>query len=77
MLLERDTLRRIIRTIVSTREDEIGCDDCFAELDRFAEMALAGRTPEDAMPLVSAHLERSESCREEYETLLEILRRGA
>lgn len=53
-----------------TKSDEIGCDECFEELHEFAEMKLAGKSPEDAMPLVKDHLDRCGSCREEYEALL-------
>jgi len=55
-------------------EDEIGCDDCFEELHEFAEMELAGKSPEEAKPLVKDHLDKCGSCREEYQALLEALR---
>ncbi|WP_310686261.1 hypothetical protein [Aliifodinibius sp. S!AR15-10] len=37
-------------------------------------MKLAGKSPEDAMPLVKDHLDRCGSCREEYEALLEAMK---
>lgn len=76
MFPDSATLKRIIRAVAMTRDEEIGCDDCFAELDRFVEIELAGRSPAEALPLVSAHLERCKSCREEYEALRDILQRG-
>ena len=57
-----------------TRPDEIGCGNCFEKLNRFAELELAGKSPEEAMPLVRDHLERCNDCREEYEALLEALK---
>lgn len=57
-----------------TKSDEIGCDECFDELHEFAEMKLAGKSPEDAMPLIKDHLDRCGSCREEYEALLEAMK---
>lgn len=67
-------LRRIVDAVFSTRQYEIGCDECFGELNRFAEMTLSGLPARDAMPMVQEHLERCRDCREEYETLLSVLR---
>lgn len=53
-----------------TREDEIGCDECFDRLSEFAELELTGKTPEKSLPLVHDHLTKCGDCREEYEALL-------
>ncbi len=74
MTLDLDTLKRIAREIITTRPDEIGCDECFEQLDRFVEMKLAGKNAAEAMPLVQDHLERCDDCREEFEALLAALR---
>ncbi|GEM_PF-2484895 len=63
------TLRRLVEGVLSTEEEEIGCDECFEELDRFAELVLAGREIPEALWLVQAHLERCGDCREEFEAL--------
>jgi hypothetical protein len=70
-----EELRMMIRGIFTTREDEIGCEDCFRELDAFAEKVLAGKDAAAALPLVQDHLNRCKDCREEYELLLEALRK--
>lgn len=64
----------MVRGIVTTRPDEIDCDRCFEELDRFVEVTLAGKNAAEAMPLVQDHLERCRDCREEFEALLTALR---
>jgi hypothetical protein len=74
MELDGTTLKRMVRNILTTRPDEIGCDECFEQLDRFVEMELAGRNAAEAMPLVQDHLERCTDCREEFEALLAALR---
>jgi hypothetical protein len=71
--LEPHVVRRLVRGIVTTRPDEIGCQECFEELDRFVEMRLAGKDAAEAMPLVQDHLERCGDCREEFEALLAAL----
>jgi hypothetical protein len=74
MELSLDTLKRIVRDIMTTRPDEIGCDECFEELHRFVELELAGKNAAEALPLVQDHLDRCGDCREEFEALLAALR---
>jgi hypothetical protein len=74
MTIEPRKIKRMVRNVLSTRPDEIGCDECLGQLDRFVEMELAGRNPAEAMPLVQDHLERCRDCHEEFEALLEALR---
>ena len=74
MKLEPVRLKKMVRGILTTRPDEIGCDECFAQLDRFVELQLAGKNAAEAMPLVHDHLERCHDCREEFEALLAALR---
>jgi len=72
--LRPEQLGQMARMVAATRPDEIGCDECFEQLDRFAELHLAGKTAAEAMPLVQDHLERCGDCREEFEALLAALR---
>ena len=67
-------LKEIVQEIVSTRPDEIGCAECFEQLNRFVEEKLAGKNAAEAMPLVQDHLDRCSDCREEFEALLAALR---
>jgi hypothetical protein len=69
-----DTVKQMVRGIVSTRSEEIGCEECFQQVDRFADRVLAGQDAADAMPLVQDHLDRCHDCREEFEALLEALK---
>ena len=48
--------------------DEVGCDTCFEELDRYVELERAGRDAEAAVPGLRAHLEGCPACREGYES---------
>ncbi len=73
MKLNTDILKNMLRAVIGTKDEEIGCDDCFEKLDNFIEMKLAGKSPEQAMPLVQDHLQRCKECRQEYEALIEAL----
>ena len=73
MLIEPAVLKRMVYDVLTTRPDEIGCDECFEQLDRYIEMTLAGKNVAEAMPLVEDHLGRCQDCREEFEALLAVL----
>jgi hypothetical protein len=51
-MFDRDIFRALI--------EEIGCDECFEQLDRFVEMRLSGLDAAQAMPL-EEHLENAAS----------------
>lgn len=71
---DTEFLKRMVRGILSTRPDEIGCEECFAQIDRFIEMVLAGEDAAAVLPLVQDHLDRCADCHEEFEALLSALR---
>ena len=48
---------------------ELGCDECFDELDRFVELEVAGYDADAAIPGLRAHLHGCPACREEHESL--------
>ncbi len=74
MMWNPDDLDKLMRMIPETREVEIGCEECFEQLDRFVEMRLSSLDADAAMPLVQDHLAKCGDCREEFEMLLEALR---
>ena len=50
-------------------EAELGCDACFAELDRYVELELAGENADRIVPGMRAHLRGCPACREEHDSL--------
>lgn len=72
--LDLETVKRMARGIATTHPDEIGCTECFEQMDRFVDLTLEGKNAAEALPLVQEHLYRCKNCREEYEALLEAIR---
>lgn len=72
--MDPDLLKKMARGIMTTRPDEIGCDECFEQVDQFVDLVLDGKDAAAAMPLVQDHLNRCQDCREEFEALLAALR---
>jgi hypothetical protein len=74
MKLSSEVIRKMMRSVESTRDEELTCGHCYEELDHFIEMKLEGKNAVEAMPLVEEHLNRCQACREEYEVLLEAIK---
>ncbi|MBW6466677.1 MAG: hypothetical protein K0B06_09250 [Brevefilum sp.] len=68
-----DPLLGMLNMLAVTEEDEIACDQVFAALGEFAELAQRGGDVAHLMPLVAQHLHLCPDCREEYEALIAIL----
>jgi hypothetical protein len=71
-----DPDRDLIARLLGPAEPEVGCDECFAELDRYVELELAGADADAAVPGLRAHFAGCPACREEHESLLALLRDG-
>jgi hypothetical protein len=55
---------------------EVGCDECFDQLDRYVEAELARGDLDGAFPGLGAHLLGCPACREEHESLRALLLDG-
>jgi hypothetical protein len=71
---DTETLTRLARGIAASHAGEIGCDECFEQLDEFADTTLSGKNAAQALPGVENHLQRCADCREEFEALMRALR---
>jgi hypothetical protein len=52
---------------------EVDCDECFDQLDTFVEAELAGADAAASHPGMAAHLEGCPACREDYESLKDLI----
>ena len=53
---------------------EVGCDECFEQLDEYVELDLAGADADARLPGMRAHFAGCPACREDYESLRELVR---
>lgn len=67
--MERPELEQALGRLLGPAGPEIGCDTCFAELDRYVELEVGGHDADAAIPGFRAHLEGCPACREEHESL--------
>ena len=53
---------------------EVGCDECFERLDEYVELEFGDADPELSVPGMAAHLQGCPACREDYESLVALVR---
>ncbi len=62
-----------VSDLLGSGQPEVGCDECFEQLDRFVELEVAGADADAALPGLRAHLHGCPACREEHESLVALL----
>jgi hypothetical protein len=60
---------QLLGRLLGPADSEIGCDECFEQLDRYVDLELAGHDADGAVPGLRAHLDGCPACREEHESL--------
>jgi len=72
-----EMMQKMLTMLSKTQEVEMTCDDVFAVLDQFAEMAARGEDVSKLMPLVKHHIDMCADCLEEYRVLESIVLNAA
>jgi hypothetical protein len=67
-----DTIKRLL----GPAEPELLCNECFERLDEYVDLELQGARADDQIPGMRAHLEGCPACREEYQSLRELVESG-
>jgi hypothetical protein len=63
----------LLARLLGPAGEELTCDECFDQLDRFVELDLSGREADAAVPGMRAHLEGCPACREDHDGLVALL----
>ncbi len=64
----------MINDLLGPEGPEVTCEECFERLDEYVEAELAGEDAEARVPGMRAHLEGCPACREDHESLRELVR---
>jgi hypothetical protein len=59
----------LLRRLLGPEGPELGCDECFEQLDRYVELEVAGAPADERIPGMRAHLEGCQACAEEHRSL--------
>jgi len=63
-----------LRAMLGPEGPELTCDECFEQLDRYVELELSGADADQAVPGLGAHLEGCPACREDHESLRDLVK---
>ena len=66
-------MSRELDRLLGPEGPEISCEECFERLDEYVDAELAGRDPERDVPGMAAHLAGCPACREEHESLRDLV----
>jgi hypothetical protein len=67
---------RLITALLGPAGPELTCEECFEQLDRYVDLALADSEPDRAVPGMREHLLGCPACRDDYDSLLEFVGGG-
>jgi len=65
-----------IKRLLGPAEPEVLCDECFEKLDQYVELELRGEPADQRLPGIRPHLEGCPACREEYDSLRELVQKS-
>ena len=63
----------MVARLLGPEGPEVSCEECFERLDEYVDAELAGRDPEGAVPGMAAHLAGCPACREDHDSLRELV----
>ena len=73
MALRPEQAKALIEMVMGTRDQEMTCDECGADIAEFVEVQLTGKPLSAALQAVQDHLERCHDCTDEYHVLRQAL----
>jgi len=65
--------RELLARLLGPAGPEVSCDTCFELIDQYVDLELAGEDADARLPGMRAHLEGCPACREEHESLRELV----
>ena len=63
----------MINELLGPEGPEVTCEECFERLDEYVELELAGEDADARVPGMAAHLDGCPACREDHESLRELV----
>ena len=63
-----------VKRLLGPSDPELLCDECFEKLDEYVELELRGADADERISGMRPHLEGCPACREDYESLRELIR---
>jgi anti-sigma factor RsiW len=65
--------RELLAALLGPGEPELTCEECFELLHRYVDLELAGADADRAVPGMRPHLSGCPACRDDHESLRELV----
>jgi hypothetical protein len=69
----QEATEELLARVLGPGAPELSCEECFAELDRYVELALADDEPDERVPGMHAHLDGCPACAEDFHSLHDLV----
>ena len=73
--LPNEAVLGFLRVLENVRAEELTCDEIYSKLDEYVENEVDKHDAAHLMPLIREHLDLCPECNEEYETLLDVVKK--
>ena len=71
--MEDRTSDPTVNRLLGPAHEELLCDECLEKIDEYVELELSGTDADARIPGMRPHLEGCPACREEYDSLRELV----
>jgi anti-sigma factor RsiW len=71
--MDNQPIDKTLQRLLGPAEPELQCDECFEKLDEYVDVELEDADADERIPGMRAHLVGCPACREEYESLRDLL----
>ncbi len=68
-----ETTPELVARLLGPAGPEVTCEECFALLDQYVDLEVAGEDADRRLPGMRAHLEGCPACREDHESLRDLV----
>ncbi|HET7574809.1 MAG TPA: hypothetical protein VFJ99_06815 [Solirubrobacterales bacterium] len=63
----------LVARVLGPAGPELTCEECFAQLDRYVELELAGEPADARVPGMAGHLAGCPACAEDFDSLRDLV----
>jgi predicted anti-sigma-YlaC factor YlaD len=68
--------RELIARLLGPSGPEVSCEECFELLDEYVDLELAGDDADTRLPGMREHLQGCPACREDHDSLRDLVAQG-
>jgi hypothetical protein len=74
--LPNEAVLGFLRVLEDVRKEELSCEEIYSRLDEYVECEMDCKDAAHVMPLIREHLDICSECCEEYEALLDVVKKA-